>query len=440
MITQDIIRLSESHERLGTASTINVLDVLNTNFQLQFSLAYKIDKIHSTIDTYRFVKSLETTIQYYPEFTGSFYKTKKKTILTFDNTGAEFSVFESEMKLKDAIKKENRKLFLHELNLPVLKNTADKLLKIKMTLLKGQSYVLGFTFHHSVCDGWSTVWFLNVWSSFYRQGNDFQLPNNNVSSPFGSYRSSFIEGRCLLTGYDDEKSAVPCPVFRLEKGKISSNFLGDTMLKLLVSKPSLSHFKDAYQLKKKEGDPDYISTTDIVTAIISKALVKARQLKLHEVTLIAGVHNSRKKLNLDDSYLGNAGFPFSTKFSVMDLLELNILDTALLIRKEINNISPDWIKSKLTYFEQADDWNLITSNLDLSEKDFIVSSWETFPLFDVEFDNKPDEILYNYMGRGFLWIFPTKSKYEISLHICLTRNEIKTFLEDEHVKRYFKVC
>ena len=74
------------------------------------------------------------------------------------------------------------------------------------------------------------------------------------------------------------------------------------MVKLLVSKPSLSHFKDAYQLKKKEGDPDYISTTDIVTAIISKALVKARQLKLHEVTLIAGVHNSRKKLNLDDSY------------------------------------------------------------------------------------------------------------------------------------------
>ena len=66
-----------------------------------------------------------------------------------------------------------------------------------MTLLKGQSYVLGFTFHHSVCDGWSAVWFLNVWSSFYRQGNDFQLPNNNVSSPFGSYRSSFVEDLCL---------------------------------------------------------------------------------------------------------------------------------------------------------------------------------------------------------------------------------------------------
>ena len=138
--------------------------------------------------------------------------------------------------------------------------------------------------------------------------------------------------------------------------------------------------------------------------------------------------------------MGNAGFPFSTKFSVTDHLELNILDTALLIRKEINNISPDWINSNLTYFEQVDDWNLITSNLDLSEKDFLVSSWETFPLFDVEFDNKPDDILYNYMGRGFLWIFPTKNKDEISLHICLIRNEIKTFLEEEHVKRYFKVC
>ena len=32
MITQHVIKLSESHDRLGTASATNVLDVLNTNF------------------------------------------------------------------------------------------------------------------------------------------------------------------------------------------------------------------------------------------------------------------------------------------------------------------------------------------------------------------------------------------------------------------------
>ena len=52
------------------------------------------------------------------------------------------------MKLKDAIKKENRKFFLHKLQLTGFESTADKLLKIKMSVLKDEPYVLGFTFHH----------------------------------------------------------------------------------------------------------------------------------------------------------------------------------------------------------------------------------------------------------------------------------------------------
>ena len=440
MISQHIIKLSEGHERLGTASATNVLDVLNSSFPLQFSLAYKSDKTSLSSGTHRFLKSLETAIHYYPEFTGSFQKTKKETILKFDNTGVEFSVFESEMKLKDAIKNENQKWFLHELKPAFFKNNADKLLKIKMTVLKDESYVLGFTFHHSICDGWSAAWFLKVWSSFYQEGIDFQCLNNNVSGSFGTYRSSFIEDRGLITGYDDQEKSLPCSEFRLIRGSISSDLLGDAVITLLISKVSLSHFKDTYQLTKKAGDPDYISTTDIITAIISKALVKARQLKHDEATLIAGVHNFRKKLNLNDSYLGNAIIVFSVKLSVMDLLELDIFDVAILIRKETNGLSSDLIKSKVTYYEQADDWNLITPNLQLSDKDFCVSSWETFPLFDIEFNSKPEELLYDYMRTGILWIFPTKSKNELSLHICLKRNEIKKFLEDEYVKRHFKIC
>lgn len=91
---------------------------------------------------------METRVHYYPKFTGGFHKTKKGTILKFDNTGIEFWVFESEMKLKDTIKKENRKFFLHKLQPTGFESTADKLLKIKMTVLKDEPYVLGFTFHH----------------------------------------------------------------------------------------------------------------------------------------------------------------------------------------------------------------------------------------------------------------------------------------------------
>ena len=152
------------------------------------------------------------------------------------------------------------------------------------------------------------------------------------------------------------------------------------------------------------------------------------------------MHNFRKKLNLDKSYLGNTIIVFNARLSVMDLLEQDIFDVAILIWKEINGLSPDLITSKVTYFEQADDWNLITPNLHLYDKDSCVSSWETFPLFDIEFNSKPEELLYDDMRTGILWNFPANSKNELSLYICLERNEIEIFLEDECVKQYFKIC
>lgn len=55
MISQHIIKSSESHERLGTALSINALDVLNSSFPLQFSLAYKPDSTNSSSDIRRFL-------------------------------------------------------------------------------------------------------------------------------------------------------------------------------------------------------------------------------------------------------------------------------------------------------------------------------------------------------------------------------------------------
>lgn len=117
---------------------------------------------------------------------------------------------------------------------------------------------------------------MKLWSSFYQEGNDFQFPSNNVSGSFRTYRSSFIEDRGLITGYDGKKRSVSSSEFR---GSIPSD-LGDAVITLLVTKANLSRFKDTYQLKKKAGDPDHISTTDFITAIISKALVNI-MMKLH---------------------------------------------------------------------------------------------------------------------------------------------------------------
>ena len=55
MISQHIIKSSESHERLDTGLSINALDVLNSSFPLQFSLTHKPDNTNSSSDIRRFL-------------------------------------------------------------------------------------------------------------------------------------------------------------------------------------------------------------------------------------------------------------------------------------------------------------------------------------------------------------------------------------------------
>ena len=93
----------------------------------------------------------------------------------------------------------------------------------------------------------------------------------------------------------------------------------------------------------------------------------------------------------------------------------------------------------MNFIESADDWNSITPNINSSGSDFFLTSWEMFPLFDVEFSgSRPRKLLHECLGRGRLFIIPTRNKYILSLHINFKEEEFNIFMENEYTKRYFK--
>ena len=196
LVSKHIIKLDASHERLGTQSRLSVLDTLNGRYIIHFGYVYQKHEQFANFDTTLFRESLETTLNYFPEFTGSLVKTKRGFVLNFDNNGVEFSVYSSDLKFEDAIKNKNSGMFLHAVD-PGQK----ELLRIKMTILHDQSYTFGFDFSHAISDCWSFVWFLNAWSRVFHKDNNFGLPNISVGGSYGSYRSSFVEDRCIITGY-----------------------------------------------------------------------------------------------------------------------------------------------------------------------------------------------------------------------------------------------
>ena len=144
LVSTHVIKLNDDHERLHSKSKLNVIDVFSSNFAVEFALAYQND---SKTKITQFLKSLEKTLIYFPEFTGSIQRTKKEMILTYDNTGVVFSVYRSNLTYEDAMKNSNKKIFYHQ-----TKKIEGALLNIKMTILCDQSYILTFVFHHSICD------------------------------------------------------------------------------------------------------------------------------------------------------------------------------------------------------------------------------------------------------------------------------------------------
>ena len=437
LVSTQKFRLKDDHRRINTKSRLSVMDVFNGNFSVHFLLIYEPTKGSSKIDTSKLIKSLESTLEYYSEFTASLEKTKKEMNLKFDNNnnnGVEFSIYESCMKTEDAMDIANKKKILYD-------SLDGALLKIKMTILIDSGYVLCFNFHHSICDGWGFVWFLKAWSNIFQQDNDSEFQEHGPGS-FGSYRSSTIEDRCLITGYDNKKEVEAFREFTLNKSIAPTDIflVGDMNVQFLVSKASLSPFKVEYTKQRVTSDPEYISTTDIISAMVWKASIRARQVDEKEQTVFGAAHNFRKKFDLDESFFGNAVLPFSVKLSVKEVLTLDIKDLAVLVRKEIVKLDKSQIKSKLGFMESANDWNLTRSNIHSAGNDFFMTSWETFPLFNIDFNyGRPKGLFFDGIGIGSTIVFPTENKDILSLHFSFKKNEWTRFSEDEHVKRYFKL-
>ena len=428
LVSMHVIKLNDEHERLYSKSKLNVLDVFSANFTVEFALAYQQN---SNTNITQFLKSLEKTLIYFPEFTGSLQRTKKGMILSYDNTGVEFSVYESNLNYEDAMKNSNKKQFYHQ-----AANIEGTLLKIKMTILCDQSYVLAFIFHHSVCDGWGFTWFLKAWSTMFKD----EAFNSFGTGPcsFGNYRSSAIEDRVFITGYNEKRVIKPYREYFLTKTKLAFE-VGEIVTEFLVSKKSLQHFKDEFLKKRIECDPMFISTTDLISAIAWKAAVKAKKLNEKEQIVFGSVQNIRKKFGCDERFFGNCILAFTVSLSVEEVLKLDLIEIAVLVRKSIIKLDKNQIKSKLNFIESADDWNSITPNINSSGSDFFLTSWEMFPLFDVEFSgSRPRKLLHEYLGRGRPFIIPTRNKDILSLHINFKEEEFNIFMENEYTKRYFK--
>jgi hypothetical protein len=211
------------------------------------------------------------------------------------------------------------------------------------------------------------------------------------------------------------------------------------------SAPKLANLKaDA----SKECPPDsWITTNDAVSALLWKAITKARSSHLNitdNTTLLRAV-NGRRFLRppIPDAFLGNTVQCASIYLPIKALIEeMSISAITLLIRRVTLQINDFFIRSLATLLRNEPDKRTIGYDVKHPERDFVVSSWADLPVYPEggfgpllgmpEFVRRPKLT----PCEGLAYLMPKDPHGNIDLAIALRESDLKALETDAEWMNY----
>lgn len=204
---------------------------------------------------------------------------------------------------------------------------------------------------------------------------------------------------------------------------------------------SPSKLKEMKVEVSKELTSGWVSTNDVVTAWLWKAVTKARcsHIDTSKGTTLLRAVTGRRVLDppLSGSYLGNNVMCASHKVVVMDLMERPLWKITQEVREATNAINDHYVRSIATLIRGEPDKNKITFAIDAPDRDFMASSWATLPVYEGFGDSigTPD-----YVRRptsppwtGVCYIMPKHPNGNLEFLLSLRQDDMLRLRNDEEV-------
>ncbi|KAL8720794.1 MAG: hypothetical protein Q9225_002389 [Loekoesia sp. 1 TL-2023] len=183
------------------------------------------------------------------------------------------------------------------------------------------------------------------------------------------------------------QSPMSHPEVAVKTGQAKSNDPKDSPASVWsyfnISGPKLKELK-AESSRGLTSDVPWVSTNDVVTAWLWRAITKARCPRMDmdkETTLLRAV-GGRQVLDplIPRSYIGNVVTCSFCKVCVGSLTEQSLSQVAKAVRKATNGIDDHYFRSLASLVRTEPDKNKITFPMD--DPDFLISSWATVPAYE----------------------------------------------------------
>ncbi|KAJ2643726.1 hypothetical protein GGF44_001023 [Coemansia sp. RSA 1694] len=212
--------------------------------------------------------------------------------------------------------------------------------------------------------------------------------------------------------------------------------------RLSMCSPEHMSFVGAHNIK-------YVSTNDLICAVFWRAITRAHSAlnPSDPSTCMMMACDMRSRIGLPLTYTGNASFPLIMNMDKSQMLRHTLTDTATWIRRQINILSPEYVRHMSAVMARPEDVQRLISIFHPSNSFFSASILSGFPMFDmVDFGfGKPVHIdVPPYLTPGFSIWMPTRPTAQsaktptIGIDIALREDVYQLMLRDTEFSEHLE--
>ena len=338
------------------------------SYPIEFVFAY-----NSLIDEKQLLSSFKEVLQYFPPMTSRLELVDGEYWFRNDPEGYHFEVVHGDVSFNETT---DRELFID----PVNTIEGEPLTRIRLTQTPKGS-VLGVSISHSVADGFSYFYFLAAWARIFHRksivppSHDRNLLMDNSGKNVDNPAKELLDNCGLFLDKkraDIDRDKLIWETIRFSEGELKS---------LLAA-------------TQEECDAR-LSFNDVVVASLWKRFMKQWRKNDHdEMTYISCPFDYRRLLSdFPKTYFGNAVALATTPLSYDYLMSTSLSDLAIMVRKSIGSVNPQYIHEGLRTLRgitmkegvQINEYIHVTH----PTSGLLVTNLSRLPVKDIEFNAGP---------------------------------------------------
>ena len=383
----------------------------------------------------KFLKAMHDTLQHFDCLYGRINREQGQLYVSYSGKETEFVQLEIEEKKEAKIDIPLESLYPSKIDkrlsaFPVNDCEGLPVGVFKLTIFE-DGFAIGYCLNHAFFDQSSVVYFFKCLSQIYTESDN----SPSLKEPAIVNTASLVPEDPVI--YRDVEE------FRKHAERLGMKYLSDKseLFAKFATLPSGQavnlRFNPSGIEELKATSKLFISTNDIIQAILIKIYSMNFVESLGQKFTLAYACNMRKRCGLGEEQIGNLVNVGRMELTIEDIVRLTVLDLAIISRESLNKIHAEDFKKMLNWFLHLQKFNENPSDyIPLAFLDphfWLVTNWSSFNYEEIRFEGEaPLSIKTSFVpviNGGVVSFDHIEGEKKLDISVLVPTNYLNTIIE-----------